>query len=744
MPESQNIGNQGSANQPLDPNHAFPENYTGSQGSYRPILAGTNPSPVANPAQTNPLNPNQTPNNGPYPDSVYQTDPNQLDQNPYVGTNPATPYDPNYSYPNHNYQPGSHSSNYPVGYDPNLDPNYLNQDPYFQVSGPEVQPAVNKDQSRAAKFGWNSITTFLLKYWFLILVAVLGLSVFGVGLYVFLKRPAGYTNQDFLNVTGRIDAPQTSPSGSPNRWSVVIQNKESVSLQDLVVELSFDRTFKYTKAINPDPSEPKGNVYKFAKLAGVGQGTSDILIQFEGVLSGNIDEEAVMSGTVSYTPTPLVGKEGNRRTISISAQKTRITAPEIRLEVSTPEQSVQNGGEATINVNFENLSERELKDIRVRVNYPDKGGFIYTSSILTLTTTGDTKTNPDDGNNTWYISTLPRLKQQNLQIKGKVFGAEGIRQTFVAEISIRRDGNDFQTLVTSSKDILITSQPLIITTQIQNKDNQKFFSPGETLTFEVEYQNKGTVTLQNVEILAFIDDPANILDYTTINLVGGDFQGNINNRVIHWRSSGSTQLATVTPQTKGKFLYSIRVKDNPQFIQSALNQSAYTLRPKAQGKALNVQQVEFAGDLYKATGDLIFEQTVSQPKKDKNQQNKATYTITWTLKTRQNKVNDVVIITTSPLPTTSWQQASISPASNADKLNYDPALGTITWRPGNLESYTGISRGVVSISFDLVVVAPEGQTTSNQILFGPTKISGVDDFTGIKYDKSTADTITAE
>jgi hypothetical protein len=678
------------------PNPNLPEQQTSQPGGYQPMI-------------------NVQPDIQENPEAVVYNNPMTNAQNPGY-------YDPNNQYSNYSYQ-----QNQAVYQNPS--------NSYFQIGPePEVQKTQNKDTKATSKFNLKKIGDWLLAKWWLVLLVVIALAVCVVGAYSFLNKPKGYTPTDFTQVNGRIQAPTSSPSGSPSRWNVVIQNKESVSIQNLKVKLNFDRTFKYTKPINPDPSTPQGDTYDFSSLAAQGQGTSEIIIQFEGVLSGNIDEEAVMSGEITYTPTPLLNTPNNTRSVSISAAKTRITAPEIRIDMTPSEQSVQNGSEVELNINFENLSERELKDLRVRMSYPDRGGFTYLSSQLSLSGS-DPKTRPDDGNNVWFINTLPRLQQQNLKVRGNVLGAEGVKQNFSVEIAIKTNNNDYQTLATTSRDVLVTAQPLVISTTINGKDASKSFDPGETLRVDVNYQNKGTTTLKNVEVFAFIDDPADVLDYSTITFDGG-YSGNINNRVLQWRGSSNPQLVNLSPQVSGKFTYSVRVKSGESFLKSSLNQTSYTLRPRAQSKAGNVQQVEFAGELYKAKGDLQFEQKITPGKIDPNQANKQTFTITWTLKTRQNKVNDPVVETISNLPPTSWQQSSISPAANADKLSYDPLTGKITWKPGNLESYTGLSSPLVSISFDLIVVAPEGSSTSNVELFKAAKITGVDDFTGERYDRT--------
>jgi hypothetical protein len=605
---------------------------------------------------------------------------------------------------------------------------------YFQV-GEEAQPEAKpeKKSSVDTKALWEKTVKFLEKRWWAVLIAAIILGVLVVGVYALqagLNRPIS----DFTKVQAFVEAPKTSSSGSPNRWKITIKNDETVSIQQIELKLNFDRTFRYSKPINPDPADPSGSLYKLSSLQGVGQGTSDAIISFEGVLSGNIDEETVMSGELSYVPTPLLGKQNARRSLQINPARTRITAAEISLEMVPTAQTVQNGNEVELSVIFENRSERELKDMRIRMLYPDKGAFTYTSSDLTITTTGDTRTKPDDGNDIWYITNLPRLRKQTLRVRGTLTGAEGVRQTFGVEIG-SKGASGYETLQTTSRDITITSQPLVMSTKINGRDDARTFAPGETLTFEIAYQNKSTQSLKNIEIFGSIEDPADILDYQTL-VFQGDSQGNVNNRVVQWRSSGVAQLENLAPQSRGILSYSVKVKDGDQFIKSGLNQTAYTLRPNVEGKGVNLPQIKTSGELYKARGNLLIDQKVEQIKDETLPNNKRIYEVTWTLKTRQNKVNDITLDTITNLPPASWNQSTVKPVAQSGKLSYNSANGKLSWKPGSLDAYAGISRDVVSVTFRLEVTVAPGKGFGGIELFSDSAITGIDDFTGEKFEKT--------
>lgn len=623
---------------------------------------------------------------------------------------------------------------------------YNTDDSPFDIGGvqeqPQVQKTTNKDKVRqpnpAIEKAQNQIIAFLSTRWWVVVIVVLLVSILSATAFFFINQPEEFSASDFTNVVGTIDGPATSPSGSPATWKIQISNQESVAIKDIEINLDFDRTFQYLKPISPDPSNPDGSQYRFSELAGIGQGTSTRIIQFEGVLTGNIDEQTLMNGTISYTPAPLEGATNARRTVAIAEEATKITAPEVNVSLTPANDSVQNGGEVELIATFENLSERDLNNIRITMEYPSGSNFTYTSSELRLRN-ADLQTVPSNSNNIWDISTLPRLQSSTLQVKGNLLGADGVRETFRIIISAQDPSGNYETLSTDVAEILVTSQPLIISTRIEGKDATRTFGPGDSLTFVIDYQNKSNNTIQNVELFGFVDDPANLLDYSTLSFVGGDI-GNLNNRVITWRGSGVPQLVTLTPQVSGTVRYSIKVKSGDNFIASSLNQSSYTIRPRAQALATNIQQFEVGGELYQGEGEITFNQTATTQEKDDNQANRRLVTIDWEIRTRQNAVNDVIVETISPLPPTAWQQTSINPSSNSGEISYDPLTGKITWVPGNISAYTGISGPVKRISFDLEVVVPENSSLNQIQLLDRLTLTGVDDFTGERYEISNSAT----
>ncbi len=618
----------------------------------------------------------------------------------------------------------------------NYDTNPAVSNSYFQVTEPSVI-IVEKEKKPAA---WM---IFVIAKWWLILLVVLGLTLSFVGVYVIFNQKPVEQISSFNNVAATIEAPQTLAKGIPEIWKIIIENKENTAIQQLEIRLNFDKSFEFIKAISPTPDVPRGDIYKISRLDPLGQGISQVIIEIQGTTKGNIDEEIVMTGQVSYTPDKLIALENagqlpsgqkTRRTISTTTVRTRTTAAQVTIDMNPTNQVVQNGGEAEMNITFANTSEREIRDLKVRMNYPDKGAFVYTGSELISSSTEKVKNIPDDSNNIWFIPNLSRLQKQTLKVRGIVTGADSVKLTFSADLGIRSN-NDYPTINSATKDVTIATQPILSNTSIEGKSGgNPTFRPGEVLNIVINYENKGTVPLRNVEIFGFVEDPSNLLDWTQAQFVGGD-RGNLNNNTVQWRGSNINQLVNLGTQVKGQVRYSVKVKDSQTFLQTGRKQNDYIIIPKVQIRADNLQQVEFAGNTYKSQGGLMFEQKITDRGPEPGQTNKRRFNVIWTFKTLQNQVNEVVVNTRTSLPPNTWVQSSITPISRVPELNYDPKNGNISWSPNKIPSYTGISSPIVTIGFDLIVEVQSNSNFGGINLFEVPKISGTDEVTSQRYDQ---------
>ena len=674
---------------------------------------GSNPNPNAS---ARPATPQGYPQNAPR-STGYPPQPPQQPTSPQ-----GYPQQPQNPYPNpYAQQTPPQPANY-VDYQQDYNQPYV--DPYAP------QPAQPPKPPKKPKVPLSKrLTSFLRKRWYVVLGLALLLAVVSVAAYVLWPREDTVVPTDYRNVEAVIEGPSELSAGVPAIWTIRVTNKESVALNNVRLDLQFDRTFDFAQSLSQEPENIAGTQYNLGNLSGVLSGGNEKVVRIEGSLVGRTDENALMQGSLTYVPAPYAADPvGREVTLALEDLRTQIKAAQVDLSLSASETTVQNGNEVTLNVTFENLSDKPIEDLRLNMTYPDRGGFEYLTSELQLSTTSELKTTPDDGNSVWFVGSLPRFQRQSLRVTGIVQGASGIKQNFVAELFAKNPEGTYYSLQKADQAVTLTSQPIDVSTDIRGKNPNSTFAPGERLTFEVDYQNRSNRTLKNVEILASIDDPADILDYSTLEYTGGQV-GNVNNRTIQWIANGTPVLETVPPQSTGTLSYSVEVKEEEEFVQTGLSADTYVLTPKAEAKAINQQPIQTTGATYKAAGELSFTQTIEEVEAQSPNASARRFRITWNVFTRQSEVKDVVLETRSTLPPSVWQPSSIQPNANAGELSYNENNGRIEWRPGNVRAYTGIESAPKTISFEMEL---EGSVNGN--LYEAIELSGIDAFTGAPYE----------
>ena len=722
---------------------------------------GQNPNPNIS---TPPFQPASYQNNSPVATpSPYQPNQESLGQMQAV-QNPNQPQfqpQPNFNNPVQFQQAQFQQPAQPVNpqaYNP-ADPNYYNnsnsafdlgfgnnpaQAPVQNAAGPNI---FNKLGGQLKTASNNKAFDGLKKNWWI--------ALSGGILFVLLIVAAWFTfagsstpPSNFTNVIGKISSDARVPSGSLGTWKINIDNRENTTLDKVKLFLKFDRTFTFSRSLlnTPDAAQegfPYGSIYTLGQLKPLGIGGSSALVTIEGTLIGDLDTEAITEGYLEYQP---VGASRMYR-IELEKAVTKIGAPELTIDLTAPT-SVKNGSESDLFVDFKNSSDRSLSNLRIKLNYPVGNGFKYISSQLQLSKTSDVKTQPDEGDNIWLINELPRFTNQQLKVRGQFVGVAGELKKLEAEISARNNQTgDYQILAKKAISVTITGETLQVRAYIDGREDYRFFGPGENVTLKVAYKNTSTRNLEDVKVLAWMDDPANILDLTTISFTGGD-RGNYNNGKLEWRQQGAPQLRLIPPNGSGELSFNVKVKDGKNFLNGK-PQTQFTLRPRALINAIATEDVAVVGDEYRALGELKFNakierQTRIQP--NRNDPNlpeidfsrlqvgvPASYVVTWTLTNSQNQVNRVKVSTKSELPPTVWDQTTVLPVTENAKITFDKVTGDIVWDAGDLPGYTGIVLPAKTVSFVLTFTPSEPDLVSGVNLYKDVKIEGVDDFTSQVY-----------
>ena len=176
----------------------------------------------------------------------------------------------------------------------------------------------------------------------------------------------------------------------------------------------------------------------------------------------------------------------------------------------------------------------------------------------------------------------------------------------------------------------------------------------------------------------------------------------------------------------GKLIFTY-VKDT--VIDNRLNQQQYILIPGIRARAKDLSEIASTGSTYRTKGLFVFE----SPKPQKVGENKTTnsdiYRVIWRISNSQNEVTEAEVRAVLPV-VGAWNNSTVRPSSAKSSISHNEATGEIVWRIGRVESYTGMVRTPIEISFDLEIPRGEKELLRN------LKGSGIDVFTGERFEEN--------
>lgn len=578
----------------------------------------------------------------------------------------------------------------------------------------------------------NKIIVLIKKYpWALPVAALLIISLIGgVAWMLFASRPTVVNDKVAITV----EAPREVPIGSTREWTVSVKNNNPVSILDTRATLLLDQNFKYQRDTSTGASfDQRSTTYFLREL----KPDETKIIRFEAQILGAIQETSTLQVKVQFSPQSTTAPQ----TLEVLSEKytTTIVSSDIRAEIQKEQELVEVGSDAKIVFQFENISDKDIENIRVRVRLPEEGSFTYRSSQLDQGSLG-VNTRPTESNNTWIIPILPRKSVFALTVNGSIPTAAKTEIPFTFEIASLSADKEWKKIIEKSDTLRSTPQSLAITTYINGV--QEFFRPSTNLEIVIEYENKSTKSLSNVEISSIINDPANVLDYSRLNVLTGT--PSVNNKRLVWRGAALPELASLGPGARGVLRYQVPVKSLELALNSNLEQDKYTLQPIAEAKQDQNTLSATSQVIYKMQGAINFVQKAEEIK-DVSQtvfRNDAgsfkVVRLTWEIGTIQNKISNLEIRTSTNLTSlfgSIFNPQSITPADYLDKLLYNESTGEIVLTQPTVDNYLGVSKSKLIITFDIKV--PESATVngnySSVTVLNKVTVTATDDITKENY-----------
>jgi hypothetical protein len=546
----------------------------------------------------------------------------------------------------------------------------------------------------------------MIKLGALVLGALLLIIALVVGFY---KIRQSFFAFERLAVT--LSGPTELKSGNLSVYEITYKNANRADLKNVSLKLSYPEDFRPEANADFKPEGTTSGVFSLGDIKGNSEGS----VAFSGRAYSPKGNLIKIKAELTYTPSTVssVFVTSNQLAVSI------LSAP-ITLEVMAP-QNISSGDEVNYLITYKNDGAENFENIRVRINYPER--FVFSSS--------DPKFS--EGNNIWYLGNLSAGQSGRIVVAGKLEGDRD--ETKIASIMIgANDNGDFVSYNETEVKTRIVSSPLTIN-QTVNGLGKLNANAGDSLKFEINYKNEGTLGLRDVIVTEHIDSP--ILDYSTLDMEGGAYDAG--SKTITWKAPDYRELKNLLPGQGGVIKFSIRVKEiipvasvnDKNFVISSLAKidSPDVPTPISMNKIISGNKMDI-----KLNSKLILD--VKGYYSDVNIPNsgpippkvgeETTYTMHYIVKSVSSDISDAKVETS--LPTSVVMTGKIFPEGTP--LSYNERTNSIVWNIGNLTAGTGILSIGKEVSFQVKIKPSADQAGDVTPLLKESVFSARDLFTG--------------
>ena len=513
----------------------------------------------------------------------------------------------------------------------------------------------------------------------------------------------GLTSFDKDNVYLEIQGPEKMVSGDEVIYIVKYKNNTRLSLKNIKL------VFCYPEKSIPSNTENLIETYDLPDLGPKQENEIKLPVRVIGL--ENTDKK--VSAELNYQPGRISSRFINQAEFS-----TKIISVPLAINLDLPEKLVS-GQSFDFSIKYSNKSETSFDNLQVRIEYPD--GFTLQSS--------DLKSLKED--RIWPIGELIANEQGEIFVKGIIQGEQGESKSFNAQIGTFED-DEFTLYAETVSAFKISVSPLFVSQTI-NKSSDYIAKTGESLEYQIDYQNTTDVGIKNVIITAKIEGEA--LDLTSLRINNGSFDGA--SRTITWNAGNLPDLAFLNHYQEGSVNFSIKVKDplpienynDKNFIITNTVQIDSSETPdvlkdiQVTGESKSITKVA-SKLIVQAQGyyndDLISNSGPIPPKIGQT----TTYTIKWRLINTANDLSNVKVEAFLP-PHVQWKN-KISPADT--ELEYNLQTGQLLWQIGDLPAATGVLLPVKQVAFQVAIIPSLAHLNSTMELIGQSKITGYDNF----------------
>jgi hypothetical protein len=533
--------------------------------------------------------------------------------------------------------------------------------------------------------------------------------------YLAFKKPSEVTVKE-ASVEVQIKAPEKIPSGGDTVFTFNLKNTDSQKLTKVRLELAYPEGVSYKTSV-PKADNLSGTVFSIPDLIS-GQNAAVIIT---AKTSGNVGDQKQIIARMFYHFGDFSSEFIKEQALSFN-----LAASDVAMELIGPE-TVSNAQLVQYLIKYKNNSQADIQNARVRANFPE--GFVVAQAEPSVSL----------GSNIWELNTLKPGDEGQIQIQGTFKGSNpGESKTWNAEFMVLGNNGDYNSQSAAQITTAISSLPLLVSQEAENSGSSQtpgVVKPGDLIRFNITYQNNSSVAANGVNVVVTLNSKA--LDLASISAEGGE----VNNNTILWSAAGVPNLEILNPSESGTLSFSVKVK-NPASKDSSTNLTVVSdIKIKSNeyqtflpGNSLTLK----ISSPYTLGSTLSFVSGQLPPKVGQV----TVYKVKFNLTNSTNDYSDGLLTAFLPLGLVVFDPQSVN-AQEAQKVQYDPATGKLTWNLGTLPANSGKFLAPKTLEFNLRINPSQSLLNQSPTLVKNISFSAKDTFTSEKI-QGTADNITTQ
>lgn len=524
--------------------------------------------------------------------------------------------------------------------------------------------------------------------------------LFGVAIFMIIVSVAslflvfGNKNISGENIKIETTGPYAVNGGDEISFSVTVANNNPVSVTDATLIVS------YPKGTAVNGVESKERTVEKQQISQMKAGEV-VNVPLKARLFGEENEDKTIEVSIEYRV------EGSDALFTKNSEPYKIKISSSPVVISTESvSSITSGEEYTLTIKVISNSAQDITNLLIESKYP--AGFEFVSS--------DPK--PVAGKSVWKIDTLKPGEKQNITIKGRLAGEQGVTQAIdiSAGFSNTTDTQKVTSLVSTARVPILIEAPFLKVDIQANGKSGEVYTAGElgSVSYTVNIENPLLELIRDATVEVVLS--GNAFDETSVQSFGGTY--NIRTKTVTFDSASNSELSSIGPGERRSVTFSVsptkkQVK-TPEIVAKA---NLKAVRVLSQSSSQNLTAADSMvvrfGSSFAGASTL---EHVSGPQPPRvNEETK--YRATFNLEAGGNDVRDATLTATLPTYITVSESLPTNVAYNKTKRQ-------LTWNAGTI--FAG-KNSTISVEVSII---PSTTDVGNVPVIIPTQqITATDRFT---------------